>query len=106
MATNADADEFLRALHGLEFPASRAQILNAAKDKGGLDTEVLYIFGQLPDRTYETAEELRAAVAHAYETHHGGLAGAGPAAPSSLSNADKDLIRTTADPRRGEIDRS
>ncbi len=104
MATNADPDEFMRALHGLEFPASRAQILNSAKDKGGLDTEVLYIFGQLEDRTYETTDELRAAVAQAYETHHGGLAGAGPAAPSPLSDADKDLVRTMADPRRGEID--
>jgi uncharacterized protein DUF2795 len=105
MPTNADADEFMRALHGLDFPASRAQVVNKAKDKGGLDTEVLYIFEQLPDRTYETPEELRAAVIDAYETHHGGLADAGPAAPSSLSDSDKDLIRTMADPRRGEIDR-
>ena len=104
MATNADADEFMRALHGLDFPASRDQILNEAKDKGGLDREVLYIFGQLPDRTYETAAALRGAVLDAYAAHHGGLAGAGPAAPSALSDEDKDLIRTMADPRRGEIE--
>jgi hypothetical protein len=104
MQPNADPEEYIQALHGLEFPASRSQIVNKARDKGGLDTEVIAMFERLPDRTYENAQDLRGELVRAYRA---GVPPAGepePAAPSPFSDDEKDLIRTMADPRRGDLD--
>lgn len=98
---HAEADEFQKALAGLDYPASQDAILQKARDKGGLDTEVIYVFEHLPVRTYESFDDIAAEIPGVYAAQ-GGLAGAGPAAPSVADNEDKRLIEKMADPRAGE----
>jgi hypothetical protein len=102
MTTNADPKDFLHALHGVDFPASRSQIVNAAKDTGGLNGDVLLILEQLPERMYVTAEDLTAEVQRTYEpaSTNGDIQSA---AATAISDANKELISTMADPRRGDI---
>lgn len=101
MARNADPDEYMKALHGMDWPASRAGIVRKAQDTGGIDTEVIHVLALVPDRTYETPDDLTAAVEAVYE-QEGGLAGGGPAAPSEFTAPEKDLIKTMADPRKDD----
>jgi len=98
---HADMREFHEALAGIEFPSSQAAIIGRAKDKGGLDAEVLYILEQLPDETYGSMREVEAAIDAIY-AKAGGLAGGGPAAPSSESRREKERIEARADTRRPE----
>lgn len=102
---NADPGEFIRALSGIDFPTSRSALVRTAADKGGMDTEVLFVLEQLPDRSYETLADLEAEVRRVYEST-GGLADNGPAAPSRETTADKRVIEAAADPRWGEIERA
>jgi hypothetical protein len=76
---HAERRDYERAISGVDFPASRAGLIRAAEDKGGIDTEVVHMLNQLPDRTFETAVELFSAIEEAYEAA-GGLAGGGSAA--------------------------
>lgn len=101
MTRNADPDEFMRALHGLEWPVSKDGIVRKAHDTGGIDTEVVYILGLVPNRTYEAPEDLAAEVEAAY-AREGGLSDGGAAAPSALSAPEKDLVKTMADPRKDD----
>ncbi len=50
MPTMVDPKDFLHAFHGLDFPASRSQIVGAAKDTGGLNGDVVLILEQLPEQ--------------------------------------------------------
>jgi hypothetical protein len=79
MERNADPAEFDRALAGVDFPASRAGIVRAASDKGGLDNEVLFILEQLSESTFETRAELDREIDEIYQ-RTGGLEGGTPAA--------------------------
>jgi hypothetical protein len=45
--------DFEEALKGLDFPASRAAIINKVKDRGGIDGHVAEIAEELPGRTYD-----------------------------------------------------
>lgn len=98
---HAEPEEFRKALYGLDFPASRAAIHRKAQDKGGLDTEVLFILERLPDREYESLDDVLTELPDVYAAE-GGLAGAGPAAPTAASREDKRVIEKMADPRAGE----
>jgi hypothetical protein len=98
---NADPQEYMKALSGLDFPASKSAIFKKAQDKGGFDTEILHILENLPERTYDDAADLTAEVARTYE-RVGPLADGGPAAPSEQNSREKGLIETLADPRAGE----
>jgi hypothetical protein len=102
MPTTADQKDFLHALHGVDFPASRIQIVNAAKDTGGLNGEVVSLLEHIPERTYATAQDLTDEVLRTFEATNPGSAGE-PAAASEISDADMGLISTMADPRRGEF---
>ena len=85
---HASQKDYDRALEGVDFPVSRDGILNAAKDKGGLDAEVPFILGQLPaEASFESRAELDAAIASVY-AREGGLTDAGPAAPAHGRTAD------------------
>ena len=53
-----DPKDFLHAFHGLDFPASRSQLVGAAKDTGGLNGNVMLILEQLPERMYATTKDL------------------------------------------------
>lgn len=101
MNRNADPDEYMKALHGLDWPASKDGIVRKASDTGGIDTEVIHVLGLVPSQTYDTPEELAAAVEAVY-LQDGGLADGGPAAPSEFSTPEKDLIKTMADPRKDD----
>jgi Protein of unknown function (DUF2795) len=62
----AQSGEYDRALDGVEFPASKFEILERARDKGGLDHEVIAMLERLPDDEYETLEALTAAIREMY----------------------------------------
>jgi hypothetical protein len=62
----AQRGEYDRALEGVEFPASKFEILERARDKGGLDHEVIAMLGRLPKDEYETLEALTAAIREMY----------------------------------------
>ena len=96
---NAELDEYLRALEGLDYPTSRSAILNRAADTGGLDTEVLRVFERLPDRTFRSADEV---LEHVRRDATAFGPSPAPAAPSALDDRDKNLVKEMADPRRSE----
>ena len=102
MPTNPDPKDFLLALHGVDFPASRSQIVNAAKDTGGLNGDVLLVLEQIPERTYASPQDLTDEVQRTYgaTNSNGDIQSA---AASAISDANKELISTMADPRRGDI---
>jgi hypothetical protein len=63
---SAEHGEYERALEGVEFPASKFEILERARDKGGLDQEVIAMLERLPQDDYETLEALTAAIREMY----------------------------------------
>ncbi len=88
MERDADPQEYDRALEGVDFPASRDAIVNAARDKGGLDSEVIFILGELPaNGSYDSRADLDTAIERVY-ARRGGLEGDGPAAPAAGRRAD------------------
>lgn len=98
---NAEIEEYIKGLAGLDYPTSRSAIINRARDTGGLDAEVDHVLTQLPDRTYDSLDDIGAEIRRIY-AEGSTLEGAGPAAPSGLANREKDLVKDMADPRRGE----
>ena len=101
MEQNAEPQEYMKSLHGLDFPASKSGIVRKAHDTGGIDTEVISVLGRIEDRTYESPQDLAAEVERVYAAG-GGLGNAGPAAPSDATGREKDLIKALADPRANE----
>jgi hypothetical protein len=73
--------EYIAALAGLDFPASKAGIVRKAMDKGGIDAEVHHVLGQVDDRTYESWEDLQGEIERVYASG-GGMPPTQPAAPS------------------------
>lgn len=63
---NATKRDYEVAFAGLDFPASRAAIINRARDNGGIDREVYASLSKLPDRPLASIEELRQAVRAIY----------------------------------------
>jgi len=99
---HADPREFIDALEGLDWPASKAAIRNKAHDKGGIDTEVLWVLDRIGDRPYDTFEDLRREIDLVYEAEGGGLPDVAPAATSRIGSRGKDAIEANADTREGE----
>ncbi len=93
---NADPSEYQRALAGVAFPASRDQLVQAAKDTGGLDTEVQWMLSRIPAKTYESMPELQSAISAAYVATDGGLGDAGAAAPTG-GQAPDPAVNTPVD---------
>ena len=100
MPTNPDAKDFLHALHGVTFPASRSELVGAAKDTGGLNGDVILALEQLPERTYATADDLTEEIGRIYAAM--GVAAVPPAAASAISDANKRIVSAMADPRRDD----
>jgi hypothetical protein len=98
---HAQPREFVDALEGLDFPASKAAIQNKAHDKGGIDSEVNYILGMISDRTYDSMQDLQTEIEWVYE-NAGGLPDAAPAAASRMGQRGKDAVEANADTREGE----
>jgi hypothetical protein len=95
-------DDFGKALRGLDFPASRAAIVNKVKDIGGIDGHVAEVAEQMPDRTYDWEQDASREFSRLLKEHEVFDDDAVPAAPSRLDDADKGLVEHMADPRRGE----
>jgi hypothetical protein len=62
----AQRGEYDRALEGVEFPASKFELLERARDKGGLDHEVIAMLERLPKDEYEALDALTAAIREMY----------------------------------------
>ena len=59
---NATKRDYELAFAGLDFPASKAAVLNRARDNGGIDREVYTTLSQLPNKSLESIEDLQQAV--------------------------------------------
>lgn len=77
---NADEQEFISAIAGVDFPASKSGLVRKAMDKGGTDAEVHHVLGQVEDRTYESWDDLRGEIERVYASG-GGMPPTQPAAP-------------------------
>ena len=82
MATNVDQKDILHAVHGVDFPTSRGQLVGAAKDIGG-NGNVTRILEHLPDRRYASATDLTEEVQRAYAAANS----AGDVLPDGMSDA-------------------
>jgi hypothetical protein len=63
---HASRRDFELAFEGVEYPASYSEIIKRARDIGGIDREVHEMIGRLPDRQYESIEDLFAELRRAY----------------------------------------
>ena len=63
---HASKQQYEKAFEGLEFPTSLSAIMKRARDVGGIDSEVHEMIGRLPDRQYESLEDLFGALRGAY----------------------------------------
>ncbi len=64
-ATKQDYD---LAFKGFHYPISKAAILNMGRDKGGIDREVARVLQDLPDRRYQTVDDVKEAVRAVYRS--------------------------------------
>lgn len=63
---HAGKADYELAFKGFHYPISKSGILNAGRDKGGIDREVAVILKLIPDRRYESADEVKEAVRAVY----------------------------------------
>ena len=63
---NATKRDYEVAFAGLDFPVSKAAVINRARDNGGLDREVYAILSQLPTGSHDSIEDLKQAVRAIY----------------------------------------
>ena len=66
MRPHATKDDYERALAGIEFPASSDAIIRQARDRGGIDSEVIAMFERLPDISFSSIDEMVAAIRGIY----------------------------------------
>jgi hypothetical protein len=67
---HASKGQYERALEGVHFPASLSEIMKRARDIGGIDREVHEMIGRLPDRQFESLEDLFGELRRAYAEAH------------------------------------
>lgn len=94
-------EDFMRALEGLDFPASRSAIVNKVKDVGGIDGRIPETAERMTDQTYERELDAAREFDRAQQESVENTVDV-PAAPSGLDDREKGLVETMADPRRGE----
>ncbi len=63
---HAGEADYELAFKGFHYPISRAGILNMGRDKGGVDREVAIILREIPDKRYNSEDEVREAVRNVY----------------------------------------
>jgi Protein of unknown function (DUF2795) len=63
---HASKRDYETAFDGLDFPASKAAVVNRARDNGGIDAEVFDIVARLPDGPFESLDSLLQAVRETY----------------------------------------
>lgn len=63
---HASKRDYETAFAGLDFPTSKAAVVNRARDNGGLDREVYEVLADLPDGSFGSMEALERAVREVY----------------------------------------
>ena len=63
---HATKQQYQKAFEGLEFPTSLSAVKKRAADVGGIDREVNEMLGRLPDRQFESLDDLFGALREAY----------------------------------------
>jgi hypothetical protein len=66
MQPRATKDDYRQALDGLVYPVSTDNVLRTARDHGGIDSEVASILEQIPERSFDSSDELKDAIRAAY----------------------------------------
>jgi hypothetical protein len=66
MTPHASKQDYEAAFKGFHYPTSKAAVLNAGRDKGGIDREVARVLALIPDRRYKDADDLKEAVRSVY----------------------------------------
>jgi hypothetical protein len=66
MQPHASKHDWTAAFGGLQFPTSRAAIVNRALDHGGLDHEVKVVVQRLPEKVYQSIADLHDTVRWTY----------------------------------------
>ena len=66
MQPHAGKRDYDAALEGLEFPTSLAAVIRTARDHGGIDREVSEMMARLPDRQFDSLEDLYAEIRGVY----------------------------------------
>jgi len=63
---HASKQDYEAAFAGFHYPTSKSAVLNAGRDKGGIDREVARVLFRIPDRKYRSPDELKDAVRGVY----------------------------------------
>ena len=66
MVIHAGKADYRSAFSGLEFPASKIEVVRRSRMKGGIDREVFAVLDSIPNRSYRGMEELTNAVRSVY----------------------------------------
>ena len=66
MVVHAGKADYRNAFAGLEFPASKIEVVRRSRMKGGIDREVFAVLASIPDRSYHGMTELEEAVRSVY----------------------------------------
>ncbi len=66
MVIHAGKADYRSAFGGLEFPASKIEVVRRSRMHGGIDREVFAVLDSIPNRSYRGMEELEDAVRSVY----------------------------------------
>ena len=66
MVIHAGKADYRSAFGGLEFPASKIEVVRRSRMTGGIDREVYAVLDSIPNRSYRGMEELENAVRSVY----------------------------------------
>lgn len=66
MVVHAGKADYRSAFAGLQFPASRDEVVRRSRMQGGIDREVFAVLASIPDRSYGAMEELESAIREVY----------------------------------------
>jgi len=65
---HAGKADYEMAFRGFHYPISKSAILTMGRDKGGVDREVAIVLKQIPDRRYNSEDEVKEAVRNVYRS--------------------------------------
>ena len=66
MVIHAGKADYRSAFSGLEFPASKIEVVRRSRMKGGIDREVFAILDAIAPRRYASKDDLDAAIREVY----------------------------------------
>ena len=68
LTPHASKQDFEASFAGFHYPISKAAVVLRGRDKGGIDREVARVLARIPDRRYNTVDELKEAVRAVYRS--------------------------------------